>query len=90
MTVTRERPKRVTPQAPPLVVEGEVLYPVAEVAQLWRVGKDHIYDLIARRELRSIQIAHGRAKTRIPASALAEYVKRQLDASDNRRDKRAA
>lgn len=51
-----------------------MLYTVAEVAELWRCSDDTVYRTIARRELRTVQIGHGRAKTRVPASALAEFV----------------
>lgn len=55
---------------------AEPLYPVSEVAALWRCSVDHIYDLIAAGELAATQIATGRAKTRVPESALADYVRR--------------
>lgn len=55
---------------------AETLYPVSEVAKLWRCSVDHVYDLIAAGQLRVVNLARGRAKTRIPESALAEYVKR--------------
>lgn len=56
---------------------GETLYPVAELADLWRCSKNHIYDLIAARELRCVQLGNGRAKTRIPESAVAEFLTRR-------------
>lgn len=59
------------------MVEAEELYPVSELARMWRCSVDHIYDLIARRELRTVQLGIGRAKTRIPASAAAEFVARR-------------
>lgn len=49
------------------------LFPVSEVAELWRCSEQHIYNLIARGRLRTVQIGNGRAKTRIPASALIEF-----------------
>ena len=52
------------------------LLPVAEVAKLWHCSKNRIYDLIASGELRSVNLTRGRAKTRIPASALAEFVEK--------------
>lgn len=55
---------------------GEILYPVAEVAELWRCSADTIGRLIARGKLRAVNIGDGRAKLRVPASALAEYVAR--------------
>ncbi|HET8682051.1 MAG TPA: helix-turn-helix domain-containing protein [Micromonosporaceae bacterium] len=56
---------------------GEGLLPVAEVAKLWRCSAEHIYELIRRGELRSVDIGNGRAKTRVPESALAEYIGRR-------------
>jgi len=53
---------------------AEALLPVSEVAELWRCSKNHIYDLISRGELRSVNLTHGRAKTRIPESALADFI----------------
>lgn len=41
---------------------------------MWRCSIDHIYDLIAKREIRTVQLGIGRAKTRIPASAAAEFI----------------
>jgi excisionase family DNA binding protein len=54
--------------------KAEALYPVAEVAALWRCSDDTIYRLIAAGRLRSMDIGTGAAKTRIPESALAEFV----------------
>lgn len=65
-----------SPTPPPGPKSGEALLPVSEVAQLWRCTRDHVYSLIAAGELRVVNIAKGRAKTRIPESALAEYVRR--------------
>lgn len=53
---------------------AEILYPVAEVADLWRCSRRHVYDEINRGLLRTVNLGHGRAKTRIPASALDAYV----------------
>lgn len=55
---------------------AEALLPVTEVAKLWRCTIQHVYNEIARGRLRSVNISAGRAKTRIPESALAEYVER--------------
>lgn len=52
----------------------EDLYTVIELAALWRCSRDHIYDLIAHRELTTVQVGIGRAKTRIPASAAAAFI----------------
>lgn len=64
---------------------AEPLLPVSEVAQLWRCSPDHVYALIAAGELASLNLGRGRAKTRIPESALADYVAR-----NTRRTKGAA
>lgn len=58
-------------------LEPEQLLTVLEVAALWRCSKNTVYRLIADGELRIADIGNGRAKTRIPASALAEYVARK-------------
>lgn len=55
-------------------MSAEILYPVSEVAKLWRCSDDHVYHLINRGLLRTVNLATGRAKTRIPESALAAYV----------------
>lgn len=65
---------------------GEELYPVKDVAALWHCSVDLIYDLIAAGKLRTVQVAIGRAKTRVPASALAEFVAKQTP----RKPRRAA
>ena len=56
---------------------AEPLYPVSEVAALWHVSTRHIYDLIARGLLRTVAL--GARKTRIPESALAEYIDRHSE-----------
>jgi excisionase family DNA binding protein len=66
-----------TPPPPSGPKKAEALLPVAEVAALWRCTPQHIYNLIARRDLRSVQVGIGRAKTRIPESAVAEFVARR-------------
>lgn len=55
---------------------AETLYPVAEVAELWRCSRQHVYNLVRRGKLRTTDLGLDEAKTRIPESALAEYVKR--------------
>lgn len=62
---------------PSKAVADEVMYPVAELAALWRCTPQHIYNLIAAKQLTSVQIGLGRAKTRVPASAAAEFVARR-------------
>ena len=54
---------------------AEELIPVAELAEKWRCSKTYIYELISRGQLRSINLGKGRAKTRIPESAVADFVK---------------
>lgn len=66
---------------------AEVLYPVAEVAKLWRCSVDHVYDLISAGQLRVVNLARGRAKTRVPESALSEYIRRNSRVAE--RSKRA-
>lgn len=56
-------------------MSAEILYPVSEVAELWRCSKEHVYEQIRRGRLRTVNLAHGKAKTRIPESALAAYVR---------------
>jgi excisionase family DNA binding protein len=53
---------------------AEELYSVAEVAALWKCSRQHVYDLIAKRALRKADIGIRGAQTRIPASALAEFI----------------
>lgn len=48
-----------------------------ELSELWSCSKSHIYNLISRGELRIVDLGNGRAKTRIPESAAAEYVARR-------------
>jgi hypothetical protein len=54
-----------------------VLYSVRTLAGMWECSVDHIYDLIARRELASTQLGTGRAKTRISAAAAADFIRRR-------------
>jgi excisionase family DNA binding protein len=54
----------------------EPLYAVAEIARAWGVSKNYVYDLLANGELDSVDLGHGRAKTRVPESALDAYLKR--------------
>lgn len=55
----------------------EELLPVAEVAARWRVSKNYVYDQIASGALRAVHLGTGRAKTRIPASAAAEFISKR-------------
>jgi excisionase family DNA binding protein len=53
---------------------AEALLPVATVAKLWGVSKNYVYDRISDGSLRSVNLPSGRAKTRIPESALADFI----------------
>ena len=55
-------------------MSAEALYPVTEVAALWRCSVDHVYDLINAGKLRTVNLGRGRAKTRVPESAMTAYV----------------
>lgn len=47
-----DRVKRMASALP----SAEILYPVSEVAVLWRCSVDHVYDLIAAGELDTVKI----------------------------------
>lgn len=66
-----------TPKPSKSQAEAERLYTVAEVAELWSCSRQHVYNLIARGELRRSDIGIRGAETRIPASVLAEFVERR-------------
>jgi excisionase family DNA binding protein len=69
----------------------EPLYPVSELAQLWRCSPQHIYTLIAAGELRTFDVGVKGAKTRIPASAVAEFVaRRSIKAKTGRKPRTTA
>ncbi len=53
----------------------KVLLTVEEVAEAMGLGRTYVYELVMRREIRSIKL--GR-KRRIPVTALNEFVARQL------------
>lgn len=65
----------------------EALHTVAELAKAWRCSRNHIYDLIVAGRLRSVDIGIGRAKTRIPQSAIDEFEQAQ---NRDRKARRAA
>lgn len=44
---------------------AEALLTVAEVARLWRVSKNFVYDRISSGALRSVNLSGSRAKTRV-------------------------
>lgn len=54
---------------------GEILLTVNEAAARLAIGRTMLYELIARRELRTVKI--GRAR-RIPESAVDEWIARRL------------
>jgi excisionase family DNA binding protein len=53
------------------------MYSVKTLAEMWECSDDHIYDLIAKGELSYVPLGIGRAKTRIPASAVEEFITRR-------------
>jgi len=57
------------------VVPSKVLLTVEEVAEAMGLGRTYVYELVMRREIRSIKL--GR-KRRIPVTALNDFVARQL------------
>lgn len=67
---------------------AEALLTVMEVAELWRCSKDTVYRHIAAKKLRSVDLGRGRAKTRVPESALAEFVERAERPTTPRRSPR--
>jgi excisionase family DNA binding protein len=54
---------------------GEILLTVNEAAARLAIGRTSLYELISRRELRTVKI--GRAR-RVPESAVDELISRQL------------
>lgn len=58
---------------------ADVLYPVTEVARMWRCSAEHVYEQIRRGRLRTVNVAHSRAKTRVPASAIAAYLQSRTE-----------
>lgn len=52
----------------------EPMLTVAEVAKLWRCSKNYVYDRISTGELGAVDMPSGRAKTRIPESAVAAFI----------------
>lgn len=50
------------------------LLSVIEVADRLRVHRSTVYDLIARGELRCVDLGHGRAKTRIRETDLLRFI----------------
>lgn len=63
---------------------AEPLLTIDEVAAWMRCSRNTVYRRIAKRQIRTVDIGDGRAKTRIPESALAEYAAR-LSRNNTRR-----
>jgi len=64
---------------------AEPLYSVKNVADLWNCSPNHVYALIAAGELKTVDAGLTAAKTRIPESALAEFVERRAGESNRPR-----
>lgn len=60
---------------PALMSVPKVLLTVEEAAEAMGIGRTYVYELVMRREIRSVKL--GR-KRRIPLASLDEYVARQL------------
>lgn len=58
--------------------QPEEMLPVRKVAELWHCSRDHVYELIATKRLRAVNIAIKGSEMRVPASAIAEYVKANM------------
>jgi excisionase family DNA binding protein len=65
-----ERMKR---QVPAPVAPGKLLVTVEEAADMLSLGRTKVYEMVLRKELRSVK--EGRAR-RIPVSALIEHAER--------------
>lgn len=63
-------------------MSAEILYPVSEVAALWRCSAEHVYEQIRKGRLKTVNLANGRAKTRIPESALNAYIRSLSDGTE--------
>lgn len=57
----------------------EPMYPVAAIATAWGVSRNTIYALIKSGELEAVDMGHGRAKKRVPESAIDAYLRRLKD-----------
>lgn len=60
-------------------LEGQLLLTIAEAAQILRVSRATLFEMLSRGEIRKIKI--GR-KTLIPRKEIEEYVDRQLGNSE--------
>lgn len=79
------KPWRPPPKPKPTKTRAEALLSVAELAQSWGVSRQHVYNLIHRGELATVDLGHGRAYTRISATAASEFI-----AGRSRQARRAA
>lgn len=70
---------------------AERLYSVSEVAGLWGCSVQHVYLLIAKGEIATVDLSVSQAKTRISESAIAEFVaRRSVKQKTGRKPKTAA
>jgi excisionase family DNA binding protein len=53
---------------------AEILYPASAVAELSPCSREHVYEQIRRGRLRTVNLATGKAKTRVPESAVKDFV----------------
>jgi excisionase family DNA binding protein len=79
--VAEDRPRRGRPAKTP--TQPERLYTVDEIAATWSCSKNLIYNLIRDRKLDAVNIGIGRAKMRIPASAINAYIAATTKAKTN-------
>lgn len=79
--VAEDRPRRGRPTKAP--AEPERLFTVEEVAATWSCSKNLVYNLIRDRKLRAVNIGIGRAKMRVPASAIDAYIAETNKAKTN-------
>jgi len=59
------------------MVEIQQYYTVPEVAKLLKKSKSFIYDMIGQNKIKVIRISER--GTRIPASAIEEFINQQMD-----------
>lgn len=53
------------------------LFTIPDVADRLGVARSTVYDLIARGELRVVDLGHGRAKSRVREDDLAQFIDRR-------------
>jgi excisionase family DNA binding protein len=64
-------------QPTPTAQEEPLLLTVSQVMQRLQLGRNTVYDLINRKELRSIKVGSAR---RVPAKSLEQYIAKCEDA----------